>query len=324
LTKIKIMTFNVENMLIRFDFNKYEQESLATLLDVDSDIEKSNLVRSHWNIINEENRISTALNMKLGNPDLICLQEVENMFSLKSFHDRYLRRISKLNYNYKALIEGNDPRGINVAMLSREKIDSIRTHQFIEKEIPYPEGKKLERVFRRDCLEVDIIKENKIITIYVCHFKSMSGGRNNTKPIREAEAKTVKEIIENRFDDPSNHDWIISGDLNDYTETDGIPDNNHSLFPLLNDKFSFNILQNIQDKTNRWTHFFMGDESYHQLDYILISPSLHDKNPNLLPSIIRNGQPFRAERYQGERWPRIGYERPKASDHSPVMAEISY
>ena len=68
----------------------------------------------------------------------------------------------------------------------------------------------------------------------------------------------------------------------------------------------------------------MGDGIYHQLDYILISPSLQDKNPNLLPFIIRNGQPFRAERYEGERWPRIGYERPKASDHSPVIAEISY
>ena len=64
MTKIKIMTFSVENMLIRFDFDRYEQENLATLLDSDSDIEKSNLVRTHWNILNEENRIYTALNMK--------------------------------------------------------------------------------------------------------------------------------------------------------------------------------------------------------------------------------------------------------------------
>ncbi|HKI08003.1 MAG TPA: hypothetical protein VKA09_06380 [Nitrososphaeraceae archaeon] len=98
------------------------------------------------------------------------------------------------------------------------------THQHIFKNIQYSDGTRRQRVFRRDCLEVDLKKDNKILPIFVCHFKSMSGGRDTTRPIPQAEATTVREILEDRFGDPSTHDWVLAGDLNDYTETDGIPD----------------------------------------------------------------------------------------------------
>lgn len=321
---IRLMTFNVENMLVRFDFRKWEKERLATLLDVDSDMDRANLIRTHWNVINEENRVFTALSIREADPDVICLQEVEDMWSLKSFHDRYLRRISGRDYKYKILIEGNDLRGINVALISRFMIERSTSHQHIHKEIQYPNVTRREPVFRRDCLEVEIKKENKILPIFVCHFKSMSGGRNQTSPIRRAEASTVKEILEDRFGDPSSHDWVVAGDLNDYTETDGIQDINHGLGPLLDDGFSSNLVSNIVDPKDRWTHFYGGEGSYHQLDYLLVSPSLKDKNPDLKPKIVRNGQPFRAERYTGDRWPRVGYDRPKASDHCPVLADLKY
>lgn len=320
---IRIMTFNVENMLVRFNFRKWEKERLATLLDIDSDIDRANLIRTHWNVINEENRVATALTIRSADPDVICLQEVENMYSLKSFHDRYLRRIYR-NFNHKMLIDGNDPRGIDVSILSRYKIENTKTHQNRQQDIHYPDGTRRETVFRRDCLEVDIKKDNKILPIFICHFKSMSGGRDNTRHIREAESRTVKEILEERFSDPSNHDWIVVGDLNDYTETDGIQDNNHALHSLLDNNFSYDIVKNIQDAKQRWTHFYSAEKEYQQLDYILLSPSLNDKNNDIVPSILRNGQPFRSERYEGDRWPRIGYDRPKASDHCPIVTDITF
>ena len=55
-----------------------------------------------------------------------------------------------------------------------------------------------------------------------------------------------------------------------------------------------------------------------------MSPLLNDKNPGTVPLIKRDGQPFRSDRYKGIGWPCIGYDRPKASDHCPVVAEINY
>jgi len=323
LPSINLATFNVENLLVRFNFRKFEQERLATLLDIDSDIDRANLIRTHWNVINEENRVATALTIRAGNPDMICLQEIENMHSLKMFHDRYLRRIFR-EYEHKMLIEANDPRGIDVAVLSKFKFGNIKSHQDLKGEVNYPEGPKTERIFRRDCLELDIKVQNKILPVFVCHFKSMSGGRQKTRPIREAEAKAVKAIIEERFGDPSSHDWIIAGDLNDFTETDGILDDNHGLHDLLNNDFSFNIMKNITEPEERWSHFYAGDNSYHQLDYILVSPSLKEKNPDTRPIVFRGGLPYRADRFKGDRWPRIGYDGPKASDHAMVVAKLIF
>lgn len=44
-------------------------------------------------------------------------------------------------------------------------------------------------------------------------------------------------------------------------------------------------------------------------------------NPGI-PEVIRNGQPLRATRYTGPRFPGVGQDNPKASDHCPVVFEI--
>jgi hypothetical protein len=74
------------------------------------------------------------------------------------------------------LVEANDPRGINVAVLSRYKINSSTSHQEIEKDITYPDGTvRRERVFRRDCLEVEIKKDGNIIPVFQRILSSRSG-----------------------------------------------------------------------------------------------------------------------------------------------------
>jgi len=323
MTSLRVMTFNVENMMVRFDFDSHDP-GLASLLDVYTDIDRANLIRTYWNVLNDENRVFTALSMKEGAPEVICLQEVDSFKALKSFHSRYLRRISGIDYPHKVLVEGNDRRGIDVAVLSQHPIDSMATHQDFMGEICRPGSVSYERVFQRDCLEVRIMKDGRILPIFVCHFKSMSPTREETRPIREAEAMAVRKIIEMRFPDPAQSDWLVVGDLNDYTEIDGMPDAEHSLWPLLDGGFSIDLIKRIQDPLDRWTHFYSQDSSYQQLDYMLASPSLAWKNYGVRPRIIRAGLPYRAERYLGPRWPRVGYDRPKASDHCPVVMELEY
>jgi predicted extracellular nuclease len=62
-----------------------------------------------------------------------------------------------------------------------------------------------------------------------------------------------------------------------------------------------------------------------QLDYLLASPSLANRNAEALPDIVRNGQPYRTVFPKGQdvpRYPRTGWDRPKASDHCPVAVSL--
>jgi endonuclease/exonuclease/phosphatase family metal-dependent hydrolase len=161
------------------------------------------------------------------------------------------------------------------------------------------------------------------LPVFVCHFKSMGDDRAKTRPWRECEATAVRRIIERHFPDPAAADWVIAGDLNDYTETDGSPDPDHALAPLLADGFAVDVVKRIADPRQRWTHYFPADDSYRQLDYLLLSPALARRNAEAVPTILRGGLPYRAERYQGARYPRIGWDRPKASDHCPIVVELA-
>ena len=97
------------------------------------------------------------------------------------------------------------------------------------------------------CLEIDVVKEGRALTLFVCHFKSMHGGRKKTNAIRTAEARAVRAIIEARFSDPASAEWIILGDFNDYTEIDGVPVATHGLAPLLEDGFTIDLAGQVLD-----------------------------------------------------------------------------
>ena len=327
--RLRLMTFNVENMLLRFEFDPETEASLATLMDAEEPAARAELVRTYWNILNDEMRVMTALAIRDGAADVVCLQEVESMRGLRAFHDRYLRRMTELAYPHSVLIEGNDGRHIDVAVMSRFPLERIVTHQALRwDELQIDKPKIVEtardRIFKRDCLEVHVQAGEKVLPVFVCHFKSMSPEREKTQPWREAEATAVRRVVERRFPDPAAADWAIVGDLNDYTESDGVPDAGHALAPLLDGGFAVDAVKRIADTKDRWTHFFPDARAYRQLDYVLLSPALARKNKEAVPRILRQGLPYRAERYRGPRYPRIGWDRPKASDHCPVVVDLTF
>jgi predicted extracellular nuclease len=205
------------------------------------------------------------------------------------------------------------------------------------------------RIFRRDCLEIDFRIGGRPLTLFVCHFKSMGPGKNGedgreyTMPIRLAEAKATRWIIEDKFGKgkTDNKRWIICGDLNDYRERIIIEGDRHSGYhfkpareksagfdPLITSGFTESLMTR-RPEMDRWTLYHSrGPQEQHlcQLDYLLASPSLAAKNPGAVPQIIRQGQPFRTPFPPGQevdRYPRTGWDRPKASDHCPVVVKLN-
>jgi hypothetical protein len=95
-------------------------------------------------------------------PDILCLQEVENMDAARKFNEDYLRG----HYPYRLLIDGWDPRNIDVAVLSVFPIAGIRSH------LDAVDGRG-RRILSRDCLEATVrLDSGEELTVFVNHLKS--------------------------------------------------------------------------------------------------------------------------------------------------------
>jgi predicted extracellular nuclease len=318
--RVRIGTFNAENLFARFRFKgareryrkpggrwgyRYRPYSQDELRDV---------VKEGWTIdktkfkpFREQNRQLTARAIKAIKADILGLQEIEGMDTLKRFVTEFMAR---QGYTYKVVIDGNDPRLIDVALVSKYPFAYIRTYQFERT----PGGRSF--VFSRDCLEVGVrLSRHTVLPLFVNHFKSMVGGRAQTMARRKLQAEAVVRILKARFGkNPGKAAWVVLGDLNDYVPSSGLD-------PLLGQPWLENVVERLPDQ-ERWTHYYGGKKEYRQLDYLLLSKALARANPQAVPDIERRGMPRRATRYTGPRFPGVGRKEPKASDHSPVVIEI--
>jgi predicted extracellular nuclease len=365
---LRIATFNVENLMSRFDFSGYRNQlnldrSLA-LYQIKDEAQFRLLEQARTVAHTDDTRQLTALAIADTRADIIVLQEVDNIEALKAFEYGYLFKMVGEGYRQKYTSTGNDSRGIDVAVMMREetrhgqRIEFVRmtshaTVTFEEFGLHTPELAGLgiqpfERIFRRDCLEIDVTVGGRPLTIYAVHFKSMGGQRDNmpgrdaTMPVRLAEAKATRRIIETRFgkDFASTKRWLICGDFNDYRQKIAIAGDavgGYTFTPvdeavscldaLLADGFAVNVVER-RDLLDRWTLYHTrGPQERHlcQLDYLLLSPRLAEENGKAVPDIVRRGQPWRTIFPPGqevERYPRAGWDRPKASDHCPVAVTL--
>ena len=141
----------------------------------------------------------------------------------------------------------------------------------------------------------------------------MIGGRKATQAKRKEQAKRVAEIIDETWA-PYNYkgNYIVLGDFNDY------PGTGTALNALIKHPHLQNVLMRLPKK-DRWTHYWAKGDEYNQLDYILLSKDLVDRNPNTKPEVYRQGMPLRAGEYMGEKIVGIGANTPKASDHAGLI-----
>ncbi|SCX31116.1 exodeoxyribonuclease III (xth) [Agrobacterium sp. DSM 25558] len=364
---LRLATFNIENLMTRFDYtgfrNQTRRDRAMQLFDVRDEATYQALESARMLASTDDTRQLSALAIADADADILCLQEVDNMAALQAFEYGYLYRMVGNGYRQKYLVEGNDSRGIDVAVIMREEtldgerielveIKSHATLTYRELGLFTPElaltNRIDDKIFKRDCLELNLRIGGKPFTLYVTHLKSMTNAREagdarlSTMPVREAEIRAIRRIIENRFgaDKTRSMNFAICGDMNDYQERVTISGNRrtgYSFTPVKEERSALNVLSKDgfainpmlrRDDMDRWTLYHSrGPQEQHlcQLDYIWLSPHLAEINANSAPEIIRAGQPYRTIFPPGqevERYPRTGWDRPKASDHCPVVMTL--
>ena len=106
------------------------------------------------------------------NPDVLAVVEAEDRMALARFNEYVLAPLIEdaspaWDFSHVMLVDGNDERGIDVGVMTREGFDitGIRSHIDDEKE-----GK---RTFSRDCPEYEIATpDGGSLLLLVNHFKS--------------------------------------------------------------------------------------------------------------------------------------------------------
>jgi len=143
--------------------------------------------------------------------DVVLLQEVENRALLG-------RLAARAGYPDARLVEGSDPRGIDVAALSRLPIDAYVSH-LGETDAA---GRRL---WPRDCVEVHVRAGGRALVLVGSHFSSALSD-DGTR--RTAQAARLREIADGLRATLPGTLVVAGGDLNDRPES--VP-----LEPLLGD-----------------------------------------------------------------------------------------
>ena len=292
---VKIGTFNLNNLFSRFNFRaqidrlpEEEREVSVTYTFAEAD---SYRIRAHsGRLVNPKPTLETALvadRVRQMDLDVLAVQEVEDIETLVRFNADELGGM----YRHIVLHEGNDPRLIDVGVLSKLPLGAITSWQHAVH--PDEPGS---RVFSRDLLEVQVLNPagtRVLFTMFNSHFKSQYVPWNSPDPQaerlragrrRQRQAITTARIVAARTRPRSR--YVITGDFNDVPDSewlspltfesglgvvDGLGDPSETRPPKAD---------NPMPASRAWTHRFKpsGEPAQYELfDQILLSPALAER-----------------------------------------------
>jgi endonuclease/exonuclease/phosphatase family metal-dependent hydrolase len=242
--------------------------------------------------------------------DVMAVIEVENRVALGRFNETLLKAQKLRSFDHLMVIDGNDPRGIDVGVMTRGRfsIGQIRSHV----DEPLPGSKTGEKLFSRDCpiYEISGSKGERLLLL-INHFKSKSGKQAVASAKRKAQAMRVKKIYLDLIANGEKNIAVV-GDLNDFPGSDPLKS---LLSTSLKDASQ---LPNFEDGGFPGT--YGGSTPSNKIDYILLSPALQAK--------VTGGGIFRKGMWPGVRprkwepYPTLTKAVEAASDHGAVYVDL--
>jgi len=251
---------------------------------------------------------NTARIIGLLQTDIICVVEAENRIGLKRFNEDVLAKVQVASFQHIMLIDGNDDRGIDVGIMTRDgyNITCMRSH------VDDADADGI--IFSRDCPEYEITTPNgNKLLLLINHLKSKGfGSPTDSNAKRTRQTKQLRKIYDAKRND---YDFIAL--LGDFNENPDLPPMDA-------------LLREGSDLTDIMTHAkFVGDgrpgtfgngTASGKLDYILMSPKLAEKV--VQGGIERRGVWGGVNGTLFPHLPTIKSAKDAASDHAALWAEL--
>jgi predicted extracellular nuclease len=266
-------------------FRVVSQNMYRLFDDIDSGKKYETVIstqRFHQNVKAAAQKIITTF----GLPDIIALQEVENINTLNQIIHQ-IQLASGVHYR-AVLREGNDISGINVGFLIQSNYQVISVNQlFKQTKLTFVNSP----LFSRPPLLIEVCKQSNCLSLLNLHLRSMIGIRSKTKGHRVRTkrleqatkiAKWINQFQSVRLGQP----LMVLGDLNALSPSDqyidvvgtiiGKPDNKNT--KLWSQDF---IKQDLTDLTQRVSHpkrySYIHKKKKQILDYMIINQQFKPK-----------------------------------------------
>lgn len=324
--RFSVMTYNVENL---FDHQKDQGKDDYTFLPLSKKRgaeflaycneqkgrRKQECLSLDWSESNIEKKMQNlaqvVLQVRGKGPDVLLLNEIENLSVLKTWNAKFL---GPAGYVTQVLLEGDDPRGIDVALLSRFPVVGTPVLHRLPRSVTLSGGKKIEAEenFRtRGVLEVGLrLPDGTTAFFFVTHLPSPA----NPVEERKIGASSIRKWMAEK---PKDALVIAGGDFN-VTKAE---DKREELFAEFFPAPEFQVSHVVGCRACVGTHYFRKDWSF--LDALIFripSPSGWKLDTdsvvtprwasNQLESSDQSPASFSLETGIG------------ASDHLPIYAEI--
>lgn len=249
--------------------------------------------------------------------DVLCLVEAEDRPALVQFNAELLAG----QYGHGMVIDGNDPRGIDVGLYCSADVDIVSMQSHVDDPDPARPGKTL---FSRDCPVYRLRPVGGAeILVLGNHFKSQSFSSGNPDPLRTRQSTRVREIYDELRAAGATLIAIL-GDFNKGPDPQN-PTHHPTLEPLLDPGTP---VVNVYDlpgfDLGPRPGTFQSCSLRNRLDYILLSPELAATATT--GGIFRKGLWGTPSNINPPRdwaiYPEIDSARQAASDHAAIYVDL--
>ncbi len=325
---VTIMTYNVENLFDTEDDEGKKDEAYLPLakknetvrarcrLDNKADYRRNECLNSDWSEAKLDLKLKrlTDVVKKVRNgrgPDILLLQEVENLNVLEIWRTKYL---SDLGYKPAILIEGPDERGIDVGIITRFDLDKPATLHKLKFQAN-ANLKESEISETRGILEATLkLPDSTLLTVMAVHLPSQS---NPSEMRRQA----IEQLYKAKEALPKDRLVVVGGDFNISSDEDV---EKGFIRTALAEKW--NVSHIMGCKGCNGTYYYRRNDSWSFFDILLASQNMapgSTGNWKVVPESIRIES---SSLYQNNRFgnpARFDSDRKDGvSDHWPLALEI--